>query len=74
MTHREEELCGFFQTIVESYQIRSMSMNKNAPKPCCQSLVIIGNCSDLISFVHSDRKDSIAPADDRRAHLPSVAA
>jgi hypothetical protein len=43
LTDREEESCGFFQTIVES-------------------------------FVNSDRKDSIAPADDRRAHLPSVAA
>lgn len=43
LTQREEYLCGFCQTIVDS-------------------------------FVYSDRKDSIAPADDRRSHLGSVAA
>ncbi|MDQ2097473.1 MAG: hypothetical protein QQW96_07490 [Tychonema bourrellyi B0820] len=43
LTQREEYLCGFSQTIVDS-------------------------------FVYSDRKDSIAPADDRRSHLGSVAA
>jgi hypothetical protein len=43
LTQTEEESCGFFQTIVES-------------------------------FVNSDRKYSIAPADDGRSHIPSVAA